>query len=442
MLPRTNHEWALILTIAVGVFYSPLYDRSFRLAGIYLDAMDIVFLGLVTYYLVKALLSGAHTIKIRFYLVAFIIIGLMVLATFIGLAHGNYWKTIFRETKMVVYFGMIPIITQAIWKGQVNLKRVYAWLIIFASIGSIYDLYVRAIGYYPSSPYGGGSTDYIAYAYTPVGRIIRDFGWVSTYHYQVFVCIILIPWVLQSTTWKRRILLSSVLVLNLIANLLTITRGFMLALILGVLILLLQIPVRIYLNGQVVIHKIAFRIIAFGLAACILFGAAIQFVPQLQAPFFRLFSVVAPEYAGLGDVGTTDLRLSSIRLGWQTATRFPFGMGFGVETSIQNLSASDHRIMTLLFHNSLGYIFYVFGGIGGSLIIILLAILGIRVFYFTLVEPSGENKYALATLTGLYTALLAMSFTSGNFLFAIGNVLPFTILMLSVLAAIRKGLVL
>lgn len=442
MLPRSNHEWAIILTLAVGVFYTPLQKGSFRLAGIYLDPMDILFLCLFSYYLAKALCKGAHKIQIRFYLVALIIIGMMVLATFIGLAHGNYWKTIFRETKMVVYFSMIPVFAHAIGKNRVNLVRIYAWLIILTSIGSIYDLYARAIGYYPSSPFAGGAPGVITYAYTPVGRIIRDYGWISTFHYQVFVCIILIPMVLQSTTWKGKILLSAALILNLVANLLTITRGFLLGLIMGVLILLLLLPIRLYSDGKLIIHKIAFRIIAFGLAACILFGTALQLVPQLQAPFFRFFSIVTPEYAGKGDIGTVNLRMDSIRLGVQSASKNLLGMGFGIETSMQNLTTGDQRILTLLFHNSLGYMFYVFGSIGGTCIFTLLVILGIRVSYITLTEPIGKNKYSLATITGLYLALLAMSFTTGNFLFSIENVFPFTIFILSALVAIRKGTVL
>jgi len=84
----------------------------------------------------------------------------------------------------------------------------------------------------------------------------------------------------------------------------------------------------------------------------------------------------------------------------------------------------------LLYHNSIGYIFFTFGLIGGFVIFYFFTKLTLgllKLYRFA----SIQDKEALSLILVSLLAVFSMSFTSGNFLFSIDNLLPFIITLFS-----------
>ncbi len=428
-------KFSLYFFLFMGVFYTPLYEYKFRLFGILFLPTDLM--AILIYLLVLINLFAGRYINLKRQnlnlgkvpvegKLHYVILFLILLSTLIGLAQGNYWKSIFRETKLALYYGLIPLFSTYLISKASDIKRYFAILILLATIGSIYDLYCRIFDIYTVSAFAGSREGVITYAETPIGRIIRDYGWVSTFHYQVIAFLACLIFFFATKKLSLRILLLIAGSINLVANLLTVTRGFTLAILAGVIFM-------VFLRGlseSTSVFK-AFRRLAVSLVVIFaVFYVAISFVPETKASFYRFISIFSPTYAGRGDIENMQVRLLSIYLGLTTGIKNPFGRGFGILSPTGEETSSEAMTLWLLYHNSIGYIFFTFGVVGGVLLFYLfvkLILRLLRLFRFT----TKEGKHILALILVSFIAVFSMSFTSGNFLFAIENLLPFIVTLFS-----------
>lgn len=427
---------SLYFFLFMGVFYTPLYEYKFRLFGILVLPTDLMAILIYLLVLIN-LFAGERYIRLKKEnlnlgkvpiegKLHYVILFLILLSTFMGLAQGNYWKSVFRETKLALYYGLIPLFSTYLISKASDIKKYFAVLILLATIGSVYDLYCRIFDIYTVSAFAGGIEGAITYAETPIGNIIRDYGWVSTFHYQVIAFFACLIFFFATKKLSLRISLLIAGSINLIANLLTVTRGFTLAILAGVAFMILLRG----LGESTSVFK-AFRRLAVSFVVIFaVFYIAIIFVPETEAAFYRFTSIFSPTYAGRGDIENMEVRLSSIYLGLTTGLKNPFGRGFGVLSPTGEETFSEAMTLWLLYHNSIGYIFFTFGVVGGVLLFYLftkLILRLLRLFRFT----SKEGRHVLALILVSFIAIFSMSFTSGNFLFAIDSLLPFVVALFS-----------
>jgi len=427
-------ELSVYVFLIFGVFYTPLYEYKFRLFGILVLPTDLMAILIYFSVFINRVFgrfkrfSFSHADKPKSIGNSFhvVIIALILWATFIGLFQGNYWKSVFRETKMVLYYGLIPVFVSFFISDRRVIFRYFAFLIVLSTIGSFYDLYCRIFDIYTVSAYAGGIEGAVTYADTPIGRIIRDYGWVSTFHYQVIAFLACLVFFFGFKNFFVRITLFIVALINLIANMLTVTRGFILGIIVGVILL-------IFLSGlrhstslfKAVASSFAVVIVIFGI-----FYLSMLFVPEVSAAFYRFTSVFSSEYAGRGDIENMNVRLSSIYLGINTGLNHPLGRGFGILSPTGEETFSEAMTLWLIYHNSIGYIFFTFGLIGGFVVFYLLAKLTLELLKIYRII-SIQDKQALSLILVSLFAVFSMSFTSGNFLFNIDLLFPFIITLFS-----------
>jgi hypothetical protein len=200
----------------------------------------------------------------------------------------------------------------------------------------------------------------------------------------------------------------------------------MLGIIVGVILL-------IFLSGlrhstslfKAVASSFAVLIVIFGI-----FYLSMLFVPEVSAAFYRFTSVFSSEYAGRGDIENMNVRLSSIYLGINTGLNHPLGRGFGILSPTGEETFSEAMTLWLIYHNSIGYIFFTFGLIGGFVVFYLLAKLTLQLLKIYRII-SIQDKQALSLILASLFAVFSMSFTSGNFLFNIDLLFPFIITLFS-----------
>ncbi len=425
-----REELLIYMAVLLGIFYTPFYPLTFRFIGILLIPTDLLFLLILAIGFARKLMTGSSKVNSRLFVITGIVAIIILYGTFLGALQGNYWKTVFRETKLIIYYGAIPIFIGWLLKSKIQLKHIFFFVLISATAGSLYDLYARIFDIYTVSAFAGGVEGVITYADTPFGKIIRDYGWVSTFHYQVFACLIGLVFILWTKSWSKRVLFIILTMINLIANLLTVTRGFMFGLLMGGASLILFISIQVNERNQVQIGKLIKRAVSGVMLLAIIIIVAAQIVPSVQASFYRFLTIVDARYAGAGDIGNISLRLSSIQLGIETAWTNPLGMGFGIESPSETRTEAEGRILYLLYHNSLGYILYIYGLFFGVFILLLLLSLALSIS-FQVFRAEQDDKMLLSILGTNYVALLAMSFTTGNFLFAVDNVLPYAVILMS-----------
>lgn len=428
-------QFSIYIFLFIGIFFTPLYDYRFRLFGILILPSDLmailIFLlvllnqGLWRYRKLNSMSLNLRKLRIEGKLY-YAILYLILLATFLGLIQGNYWKSVFRETKLALYYGLIPVFATYLISKSKNIQMYFIVLILLATVGSIYDLYCRVFDIYTVSAFAGGREGVITYAETPIGRIIRDYGWVSTFDYQVIAFLACLIFFFSTKNLLYRILLFVVGLINLIANLLTVTRGFTLAILMGIIFL-------IFLRGlgqSVSIFSAIRSLVASFAVIIIIFYVSLNFVPEIKASFYRFSSIFLPGYAGKGDIENMQFRLSSIYFGLSTGFKYPLGKGFGILSPTGEEAFSEILTLSLLYHNSIGYIYFTFGIIGGTLIFYLLTKLFLKLIKLFKFSPK-EDKHNLSLILVSLVAVFSMSFTSGNVLFTINGTLPFIVTIFS-----------
>ena len=420
--------------LMLGVFYTPLYDYKFRLFGLLVLPMDLmailiyclVFINRTLGRLKKFVFSPASAKKTIVSNFHFAILGLIILATFIGLVQGNYWKSVFRETKLMLYYGLIPVFISFFISGRDTVFRYFVFLIVLSTIGSFYDLYCRIFDIYTVSAFAGGREGVVTYADTPIGKIIRDYGWVSTFHYQVIAFLACLIFFFATKSLFAKAIFFIVALINLITNMLTVTRGFMLGIVVGITLLIFLWSLRRSTSTlRIVINFTTVVTVIVGI-----FYLSSLFVPEVKAAFYRFGSIFSSEYAGEGDIENMNVRLSSVYLGINTGLSHPLGRGFGILSPTGEETFSEAMRLWLLYHNSIGYIFFTFGLIGGFVIFYFFTKLTLgllKLYRFA----SIQDKEALSLILVSLLAVFSMSFTSGNFLFSIDNLLPFIITLFS-----------
>jgi len=420
-------KFFLYIFIFIGVFFSLLRGFYFRLFGILILPTDLIVLLLhYLYFLFRATRIKQKTnlpmqgVKksAENYLYHVILI-LILLATFIGLVQGNYWKSIFRETKLILYFGLIPVFMRFLMKDKKVIIIVFVFLIVISTLGSLYDLYCRDYGILDPS-----LSKSVRYAYTPLGKINRDYGLFSTFGYQVPVFLASLIFFLKTKNPLYKILLFFTALINLIANLLTVTRGYVLALIVGILLL-------IFLNGLSrggSVLKAVRRWVGGVVVISLVFYIALSIAPEVKASFYRFASIFRPEYAGAGDIENIQVRLSSIYLGFNTALSYPLGRGFGILSPTGEETSSEALILWLLYHNSLGYIFYTFGIIGALILLYLFIKTFIRLINIY-IHANSEDSIPLALILTSLSCIFCEAFTFNNVLFSINSNIPLVIFL-------------
>jgi len=422
-------EFILWVFILIGIFFYPIRNFSFRVLGILILPSDILaifanFLGFI-FLTTKSHKNNSMNFRIptKVFSITIFFITLIILSTLIGLYNGNYPKSVLRETKLIIYYSLIPIFCVLMLRENIKIERVFIITLIFSSLGSLYDLYCRLFDIYTISGFAGGLEGYRTVAETPVGTIVRDYGWISTFPYQVFAFLIAIVLFLNFKNLLIKIFALLLGMLNLITNFLTVTRGFMVAIFLGCLtILLLELMKKRLKLGAI------FRGFVIGLLIFAFLYLSTLLLPSTKGAFYRLTTVFSDKYAGRGDIENMNIRLKSLELGIKTALSFPFGKGFGVLSETGKELQSEKRLLSLLYHNSLGYIFYSFGLIGTLGILFLFFSLLLKLtFLYPKVDVA--DKINLSLVISNFIALLSMSFTSANFLFTIECVLPFSIFL-------------
>jgi hypothetical protein len=423
-------EAVVYLMLLSGLFFTPLYSLSFRLFGVLVLPSDLLALLALVLFLVgqgtvgrRAEGPGGASVAMD-YRMAEIFCLVLVVASVLGAIRGHFWKSVLREAKLCLYYGLIPVFATFLATGRLKLRRMFVWLVVFSTVGAIYDIYCRVFDIYTTSAYSGGVEGAVAYAHTPSGAIVRDYGWVSTFHYQIFAFLCAMVFFLDYDRWRYKVLFLVLAAVNLTANLLTLTRGFVLAVIVGAVTMA-------FLEGarkRVTVRAALPRIVAVVLLVVGVVYAVVIVAPQAKWAFYRTLSVFKPEYAGPGDIEQAQFRVAAIGLGARTALVHPFGRGLGTDSPTGQETLRERQVLSLLYHNSLGYILYTFGLVGG---VVILGTLGwsflvvVRMFH----GADDKDKTVLTMIASGLTALFATSFTSGNFLFTVGSVLPYVIIL-------------
>lgn len=430
-------EWLLLVILLTGIFYTPLEKLSFRMAGILVIPMDAIFLLSMVMMLLKTkwgrkpvkgdlrLEQGLSTTKI----VSGVFLLIIFAATFIGLFRNHYWQTVFAEAKLGLYYGALPLILWALGSRKLRPETLMLFLVFFSTLGSLYDIYARIFDIYTVSAYSGGVEGAVAIADTQFGDIIRDYGWVSTFHYQVFSALICLCFILQGRRPIPRLGLLALLVVNVVANLLTVTRGFTFALLIGGLAVIVCSSLVDY-SQRMRWGRLVGRFTIGVLLLVTVFVGLGRIVPQANASFGRLWGVMDRSYAGKGDVANMEYRLQSIKTGFNNALEHPLGMGFGTGSPSSSVSVTERLMLSLMNHNSIGYMLYKFGFPGAVAVLVIFALLCFRLFGLVRTGQAAAKRMSTCVLSCLL-AIFGMSFTSGNFLFSICSVLPFVVIMIA-----------
>lgn len=435
-------EWLLFVALLSGIFYTPLERFSSRVFGILVIPMDAIFLLSMVIILIKTISGGRsanskdtidpldQSFKLT-KIVTGVFLLIFFIAMLIGLFRNHYWQTVFSEGKLALYYGAIPLIAGLFGARKIRLEVLMFFLVAASALGSLYDLYARVFDIYTVSAYSGGVEGAVAYADTPLGDIIRDYGWASTFAYQVFSVLISFVFILQGRRILTRLGWLALLLINLVANLLTVTRGFMFSLLIGVFAVLVFSSLSVAQSWRVRWRKLIGRFTIGVLLLVGVFFAVGQVIPQANAAFYRLFGVIDRSYAGAEDVYNMEYRLQSIQTGLSNALEQPLGRGFGTRSPASSRSTSEWRVVYLIYHNSLGYMLYTFGFPGTIAVIVIFTVLIFRLIGLIRKVEATEKRTSVALLSCLL-ALLAMSFTTGNSLFIHNNsLLPFVVIIVA-----------
>ena len=351
-------------------------------------------------------------------------------ATMLGFFRYHYWQTIFTEAKVGLYFGAIPLIADVFRKGKIRLETFLLFLVVASTLGCIYDLYARIYDVYTISAFTGGEAGVVSYADTAAGEIVRDYGWGSTFIYQVFSVLICFAFLLKTKRTLLRLGWLGLLSINLLSNLLTVTRGYMVGLLIG-------LPAVIYLSN---LAGSASQGVLWGkligratIAVLVLFGilsAMVYTIPQTSAAFERFYGLYDRNYAGYGDESNEEYRLKSVETGLSSALEYPFGVGYGYLVPSTSLSVEQERIRSLVYHNSLGFMLYKFGFPGTVTTIGIFAVIIVKLFSLIRREEKADKRALICIMSSLL-ALLSMSITSTNWLFDHSSLLPFIVAIIA-----------
>ncbi len=432
-------EWLFLIMVASAVFYTPLADFSHRVGGILVIPMDVLFVMMIVLILLKRLCDTRITVNRSCFLehgldlpqrVAGLFLLIFFVAIMLGFFRYHYWQTILTEAKVGVYFGAIPLLADLFRKRSVGLKIFLVFVVLASSLGSVYDLYARACHVYTVGTFTGGAAGEVSYAYTAAGDIVRDYGWGSTFVYQVFAVLISFAFFLTERGPARRLGWIGLFVINLVANLLTVTRGYMVGMFVGIVTIIFLTSFPGSLSEAVCRGKPIVRMI---FACSVLLGlvfAVVQVVPQTSAAFERIYGLYDRHYAGDGDVGNMEFRIQSMRLGLRHALHYPLGNGFGYRRPSSSLSSRQEEIRKLVYHNSIGFMLYKFGLPGTLVIIGIYCMIIVRLLLLIVRERGYDNTISICLIASVI-ATLAMSITSTNWLFDYSSLLPFIVILIS-----------
>lgn len=433
-------EWLLLIVLASAVFYTPLAVLSHRIGGILVIPMDALFVMMIILMLVKRLWGKRFLVNRSSFFehgldlprtVAGFFLLIFFVAIMLGFFRYHYWQTILTEAKVGLYFGAIPLIADLFRKRAVRLETIFVFVVLASSLGCVYDLYARICHVYTVGTFTGGATGEVSYAYMAAGDIVRDYGWGSTFVYQVFSVLISFTFFLTARGALHRLGWIGLFVINLVANLLTVTRGFMVGIFVGMVTATIVSSLPGSLSEGVCREKPILRVIMAVLVLIGLVFGVVQVVPQTSAAFERIYGLYDRHYAGDGDVSNMEFRIQSMQTGLRHALHYPFGNGFGYMKPSSSLSSQQEDIRKLVYHNSLGFMLYKFGIPGTFITMSIYCFLIIKLFMIIYTASESDRVLVMCLISSL-SALLIMSFTSTNWLFDYSSLLPFIVILIAI----------
>ncbi|MGC8491057.1 MAG: hypothetical protein ACP5SH_04895 [Syntrophobacteraceae bacterium] len=435
----THEEWLLFIVMFSAIFYTPLTGVSTRIGGILIIPMDVLYLLLMCIIMVKPLWGERIFLDVHdplkyesgfTHVVTGVFLVIFFAATIQGFFQYHYWQTILTEAKVGLYFGAIPLLADLFRKRTIRLETFLIFVVSATSLGCVYDLYARICHVYTVGTFTGGAVGEVSYAYMTAGEIVRDYGWGSTFVYQVFSVLISFTFFLKAKDVLGRFGWICLFVINLLSNLLTVTRGFMVGLFVGLTSIIFLSSLNVPLSEGVFRMKRIGRMMMASLVLLGLVVSVVWIVPQTGAAFDRIYGLYDGHYAGDGDVSNMEFRIQSMQTGLSSAWRNPLGMGFGYMEPSSSLSSGQERIRKLVYHNSLGFMLYKFGFPGTFLILGIFSFLILRLYRLRN-ENETDERVRICLISSLLS-LLSMSFTSTNWLFDHSCVLPFVVVLIAV----------
>ena len=325
----------------------------------------------------------------------FFLTAVVVWISILGLENGNPWQTVFRETKMILYFlAFFPFFR--LLREPAQLRALLLSALLFVTVASFANYLNRYLGNEAFWAYSSGVALYKNPAY---GEFHRGYVWGVTYELFAFLIIISIT-IARGVFSSYKVWLVPLGIFNVINIFLMLSRGAFTSMMLGILSLALIWSVHrqgFWRFTQVLI------IIAMMVGTLMvlrnhfdIFGAWTDRYLSLLFPY---------EHGTSGDVANREYRLYAIKLGLQQLTKTPLGRGLG-----------ETRFLGYLGHSLYGWLFFRTGylalGILGGYMLVMWRLLR-RFFRFR-----NEEYFALGAA---FLACIVVLFANGvaaNLLFA------------------------
>ncbi len=399
----------LLTTILVG--HASIAQRlSLVISGVVLSPLDLVVTVTIISGLIRIVGQKPKVPATPMNVPVLLLFFVYALSALVGLALGNHWEHILRDSSYVFYYGLYFVVIARI-RTEEQANRLLKTLLVTVGLLTLYGFGARLFDL--RSPDAVGN--YATYGWeVPLsgGSFQRAYGLISAWSFYMPVTLMAISlYVVGGRAGKSRFWLLMLALCCFVSSLLTLTRGAFAGFLGGLIYLVfcLDLKNRLKLLISVVILLV---IVSFTVRLNALDVPGLPSVPFIDLMIERYWSIFDFSHSSkLAELNALGRVLELRSAAYHVQSHPIFGLGIGAANIYLRLPGQG-TISVTGFHNGYAALVYKMG-YGG-----LLSYLGISLFilgYGLLAIPRIHNLYLRGCCAGFlagYAALLVEQFSS------------------------------